>query len=471
MAAWLFVTGAGERNPKMTDVGVLRWVEDLVGGTIIRKRRQGRWRPQWYLDVSTAAGEQLPLFLRSSRDPQLAQRSHFLSHFSIEHEAAVLRALQDTPVLVPRYYGFHDGSKSILLEQVPGTEVFATLTDRAERQAIARQYMENLAILHRLDPETLGLGNLRVPRTPEEIALANKFSFVEMDYQKAPLGPEPLLNYGRWWLKHHVPRGCGRISLLQGDTGPNQFMFDAGRVTALIDWELAHIGDPMLDLGVMRMRDLLYPMEDLNEHYQYYADRAGFELDFDAIRYYTVLSMLLSPMGMASTIQAPDARIPSMIQRFAWDGVLRRGLCEALMEVTGIAVDPPEIPDALETPRSKMHDLLVETLRKAQLEAAGDEYDKYEMRAAIGLAASLQLAERVGPVLDRHDLEDLAEMLGRRPADRETGLAQLDKLVATDPEGRTEGLLRLFYRMEFRRGVMLKPLMIENESRPLAALG
>ncbi len=36
-------------------------------------------------------------------------------------------------------------------------------------------------------------------------------------------------------------------------------MFADGQLTALIDWELSHIGDPMIDLGVIRMRNMLYP--------------------------------------------------------------------------------------------------------------------------------------------------------------------------------------------------------------------
>ena len=60
-----------------------------------------------------------------------------------------------------------------------------------------------------------------------------------------------------WWLRNNVPQGERKVSFVQGDTGPGQFMYADGQVTALIDWELAHIGDPMLDLAVGRMHPVI----------------------------------------------------------------------------------------------------------------------------------------------------------------------------------------------------------------------
>lgn len=102
---------------------------------------------------------------------------------------------------------------------------------------------------------------LDVPTTPEDVAFAGKFSYVEHDFDRwrPKMSPEPLLELGVWWLHANVPQGDRLVSFVQGDTGPGQFMFADGHLTALIDWELAHIGDPMLDLGVMRMRNMLYP--------------------------------------------------------------------------------------------------------------------------------------------------------------------------------------------------------------------
>ena len=197
-----------------------------------------------------------------------------------------------------------------------------------------REYLQNLYALHTIpvDGAAARAIGLEVPDSAEGLALA-KIQYMEADYRAAAstLRPEPLLDFALWWLHEHVPAHRTRPSWVQGDTGPGQFMVHDGRITALIDWELSHIGDPMLDLGVMRMRNQLYPIGDLNGHLDYYAELTGAPLDSDVLCYYTVLAMTLSPLGMAITIQKPDASIASMMPRFGWDVTLRRGLCDALV--------------------------------------------------------------------------------------------------------------------------------------------
>ena len=41
---------------------------------------------------------------------------------------------------------------------------------------------------------------------------------------------------------------------MQGDTGPGNFMYQDGKVTAVVDWELAHLGDPMDDIAWLSLR-------------------------------------------------------------------------------------------------------------------------------------------------------------------------------------------------------------------------
>lgn len=54
------------------------------------------------------------------------------------------------------------------------------------------------------------------------------------------------------WLLDHVPPRQGRPVLLHGDFGFHNFLFDDGKLTAVLDWEFAHVGDPAEELGYVR---------------------------------------------------------------------------------------------------------------------------------------------------------------------------------------------------------------------------
>lgn len=62
--------------------------------------------------------------------------------------------------------------------------------------------------------------------------------------------PAVLALYG--WLLDNVPDAPGRPVLLHGDIGFHNFIVDDGRLSAVVDWEFAHIGDPADDVGYVR---------------------------------------------------------------------------------------------------------------------------------------------------------------------------------------------------------------------------
>ncbi len=62
----------------------------------------------------------------------------------------------------------------------------------------------------------------------------------------AGAGPQPLIEEGAAWLRHHAPAAAG-VSIVHGDPGPGNLVHDGSRVLALTDWEFSHLGDPMED--------------------------------------------------------------------------------------------------------------------------------------------------------------------------------------------------------------------------------
>lgn len=64
--------------------------------------------------------------------------------------------------------------------------------------------------------------------------------------------PSPTLVGQFNWLLANVPASSGRPVLLHGDMGFHNFLFDNGKLSAVLDWEFAHLGDPAEDLAYVR---------------------------------------------------------------------------------------------------------------------------------------------------------------------------------------------------------------------------
>lgn len=450
----------------------IAWIERRLGGRVVDIQQQVRWRPHHFVTLECGS-ETRTVLARGEREPDMVAQSRYLSHFDIAREARVLEALQGHGLKVPEFFGYNDEHRLILMEKVAGTNLLADASDDATRLTIMKEYFEELARLHSLDVETMKLTGIDIPMTPEEVAFAGKFRFMEDDYRglKPSLRPEPLLDLGIWWLHENVPRGSRPLSFVQGDTGPGQFMFASGSLTALIDWEMAHIADPMLDLAVVRMRNMLYPTGPLREpiaHYEMVSDRP---IDWSVLSFYTVLTMLLTPMGVAKSVQRPSVRVDSQMARFGWYVTLRRGLCDALGEALSFDIDPPELPSEGTYRGDGLARYLAQLLDVNCRSIARDDHERAHIDSSISVARTLERESAFGARLLADDLDDMAEVLGRRPCDRADGILKLDELVAHNPEDHIVALVRLFARIERRREFLWEPLMIAQESAPFERLG
>jgi Phosphotransferase enzyme family len=442
---------------------VIAWAEQQCGGRVVDVEQQIRWRPHHFLTIQRPQGS-IRVLARSQR--KQVPGGGFLKHFDIAHEARVLEALQGRGLKIPEFFGFNEEHGLILMECVEGSNELSTAPDDDTRKQVMAEYIEQLATLHQINVDSMHLSGLAIPQTNEEAAFAGKFRFIEQDFDRwrPKLRPEPLLELGIWWLHANVPAGDRRVSFVQADTGPGQFMFADGHLTALIDWELAHIGDPMLDLGVIRMRNMLYPTGTLAEPLVYYEQVSGRPIDRQALCFYTVMSMLLTPLGLAPAMQHPTARIEHMLPSFGWDATLRRGLGEALAEAIGMEVEAPELPSPPARQSPSLADYLVEHLELNCEPAAADDAGRHQVASAAAIARTVQLESGVGARLRDADLDDMGVVLRRRPESREDGVARLNEIVMAGPSQRLEHLVWLFARIERRREYLLEPMMIAQAS-------
>ena len=158
---------------------------------------------------------------------------------------------------------------------------------------------------------------------------------------------------------------------------------------------------------------------------------SGRQIDRAALRYYTVMSMLLTPLGTSISMQRMTAASTDMMPRFGWDVTLRRGLCDALAEELALEIEPPHLPEPSEVAPSLV-DYLTEHLELRSAPIADDAVERYELDTAIG-SRTLQLESRIGAQLTDDDLDDMGAVLGRRPRDPDDGFARAERARRRGP--------------------------------------
>jgi hypothetical protein len=328
--------------------------------------------------------------------------------------------------------------------------------------------MELLARAHGLGAEPFEAIGFARPRTPEAFAL-DDLRVWKSSYLRAVREPVPLLTFACDWLRRNAPRRAPDTVLVQGDTGPGNFIYAGARVQVVTDWELAHLGDPMEDLALIRSRDLYYRFGDLRARFALYARLSGRPLDLARVRYYTVKAMAIVPLSLAPVMENLDPRTEhaEWIAQYVF---YTRTTTEALAEAMGIELEPYVPPEAKATRFSELHDILLENLRGEHLPAQPDPFLAARLGLAIRLAEHLRRAERFGPAYAEAELDDLGELLGRRPADALEGRRALERGVREWRARREEALVRYFHRSALREEALLRGALGLAEGRGLSPI-
>lgn len=423
------------------------FVEELIGGRIVRAELHPRWRPAYYLDVETKRGI-VPLYFRGDRG-EVEQLI-----YPLEHELKVLVALERHGVKVPHVYGFCEDPRGIVMERVEGRPDLSTAESPEEARAVLDDFVDLLARMHQIDVEALSDLGLKVPRDAEEIALGDLDYWIA-SYRKNKVRPDPLIEFLLRWVYTNVPRGRRKVALLQGD--PGQFLFDKGRVTAMVDLELAYLGDPAADLSGLFARDLWEPMPSLADALERYREKTGEPVDPRVVMYHGVRFNLTAPLSMAHIVARPPADT-EFIQYMAWLWVSSRTALEWMAKLEDVDLEPWTPPDEAETRYSAGH----EFLEKALHAASPDQVRvKYQLDVAARAAGYLRRADRWGRAFDAEDLDEVAAILGRRPASWHECDAALETLVldnAPDPEIDIP-LLRMLHRRCLRQEWLMQPVL------------
>ncbi len=210
----------------------------------------GLSRENWSLDASwidSTGRHTYPLML-------MRDAAGTLLNTERTREFDVLKALQGTAVVAPVVHwidteGRFLGAPSVVMQRMPGSCDYLVLNSSRpleERIVLAKDFLQLLVNIHAVDWRTTGLDkSLGLPQDSPSITELRHW---EAEYLRARLEPHPEMDYVLAWLKQAAPKPEA-IVLVHGDFKPGNALVEGVTITAKLDWETAHLGDPLEDLG------------------------------------------------------------------------------------------------------------------------------------------------------------------------------------------------------------------------------
>jgi aminoglycoside phosphotransferase (APT) family kinase protein len=183
------------------------------------------------------------------------------SAHDVLREARLLRALESTPVRVPRVLTVCDdatviGAPFYVMERIEGEVITDSIPEPLdvpdERARIAGELIDALVELHGIDWGQVGLDGFGKPTGYLERQLRRFAGLWEHNRTRELPQVEEV---GRW-LRTNLPQSPP-ATIVHGDFRLGNTMFAAAapaRLVAILDWEMATIGDPLADVGYMLMQ-------------------------------------------------------------------------------------------------------------------------------------------------------------------------------------------------------------------------
>jgi aminoglycoside phosphotransferase (APT) family kinase protein len=269
----------------------------------------GRSRDNWLFDLDRGAdAPPEPLILRTDPAGGLIDTDRGV-------EFTVLQHLEKSTLPTPgaRWLdrtGSVFGRPSLIMRRLPGTCEYRVLRDPArplaERVGLARTFAELLAEVHAVDWRLTGLDAV-LPDPGTEAARAELAHWAAV-LRTDQLEPWPELEYAIAALGETAPPAA-RTALVHADFKPGNILLDGTHVTALLDWELAHLGDPVEDLGWVTQPlragehtiDGAWEAADLVAHYE---QASGAPVDRTALAWWVTFSTFKTAVMQVSGLNA-----------------------------------------------------------------------------------------------------------------------------------------------------------------------
>ncbi|MGZ0214736.1 MAG: phosphotransferase family protein [Acidimicrobiales bacterium] len=249
----------------------------------------------------------------------------------LEEQFKVLKCLEKTDVPSPKAYWLELdsgtlGAPALIMEKIPGEcpspwrkEGRKFYTDAAKREVLPKSFVDALCSIHNVDWRSCGLDFLGVPAMGKDFALAEIAKWQSLITDSAHPG-HPILADLIGWLISNAP-STERLTLVHGAYRTGNVLIKSDKVSAVLDWELQVIGDPMYDVAYMLTElnredtDLLSNVVPRDLFFRRYEANTGIEIDEDKCRYFQLLYAMrsaafwMSAAGLYAQSKNTDLRL------------------------------------------------------------------------------------------------------------------------------------------------------------------
>jgi aminoglycoside phosphotransferase (APT) family kinase protein len=424
-----------------SDALVTSWLESSLNAKVVSWARQPRWRPMWFVDLDRAGNLERVVVRGERSDTPLV--------FPLQHEMLFQRLLDEHGIPVPRVHGWCAEPHAYAMAAVAGKPDFAGVS-AVERATIVDEYVQTLARMHQLPIDRFVEAGVIRGTSPSDAAHVG-IRRIEHVYRSTKVRPDPLMEFVLGWLRRHPLPPSNREGPIVWDSG--QFHHQDGHFVAIMDVELGHLGDPMMDLAAWRMRDTVIPFGDFNKLYDRYADLTGEPVDMTAIQWHHLFFTLTNQLSFHGPLARPLADTDYMTYAH-WVSETNLHTIETMAEYLGLPLDDVPIPEPVVTPVSGPHQHLSRSLQSIKVD---DAYVKYQVRIAFRLARHLERFDQIGAEVVDQDRADVAALVGKAPADWDDCETALEQFVIDDNGAHDEELVILFNRRWRRYKALMGP--------------
>lgn len=191
--------------------------------------------------------------IRRPPEGELLPKAHDMSR-----EWSIISSLANTPVPVPAAYGFCEspdvtGAWFYVMGWVEGHPLYNSddteqWIPESERKKAAFSFIDVLADLHSVDPDEVGLGDLGKKDAYVARQLKTWYRSWASSIEDAKHDDERAHELQRFFLENVPEQGPARV--VHGDYGLHNVLIGPNHnVTAVLDWEISTLGDPLADLA------------------------------------------------------------------------------------------------------------------------------------------------------------------------------------------------------------------------------
>ena len=351
-------------------------------------------------------------------------------HPGLDVEALLMQSARDVGVPEPEVYHVlqdeDDLGDGFIMEWLDGIALGARVVRSPElediRPRLAFLCGEILAKLHSIDLEKTGLD--------KRLDVIEPAQYIEQTWQRYKDfdTAQPMIDYAGRWLLDHCPDEV-EVALVHNDFRNGNIMFSPEGVVAVLDWEVAHIGDPMRDLGWICTNSWRFGRSDLpvggfgtyEDLFAGYESITGTPVDAERVKFWEVFGSFwwaIGCLGMAEhyrtgpdqTVERPAIGRRSSECQIDCVNLLIPGPVDLVQTSSEPDLDMPRVDELLVSVRDFLHnDVMAATEGRNNFLArvAGNSLDIVLRDLELGVEGRVLEHRRLNDLLGEGDLNAL----------------------------------------------------------------